>query len=454
MKGHYLAAFVLAGVWSSPAPAQRFTNLHSLGCPDGTTPCAGLATTGGALYGAAKNYGGGNYGSVFRLGADGTDFTKLCTFDPGANGGNPCGTLAAAGDWLYGTLLAGAADSGGLFAISTHGSGLASLHRFSGLDYTVFPGTNGDGAGPATGLTLSGGTLYGTAGSGGGWGWGCLFAVGANGLGFTNLHSLKYAEGEYPGPLLLAGHTLYGAGAGGGANGYGSLFKINTNGTGFASLHHFTIPDYLAGTNEDGVYPQGSLVLSGNTLYGATHQGGHFKNGTIFRITTNGTGFMVLHHFSATNAAGLNADGASPHAGLVLWSNLLFGTAQLGGSSGCGTVFQLRTDGADYATLHSFTTTNTASGTNWDGAHPLAELLSAGSVLYGTTSTGGAAGQGTVFSILCAPPLDSTPQEPEVVLTSPAKAGGLSLESTTNQAASSWSTVSGQDIITTPAAER
>ncbi|MDR3377106.1 MAG: hypothetical protein P4M10_00350, partial [Verrucomicrobiae bacterium] len=71
MKGHYLAALVLTGVWSSPAPAQGFTHLHSFVSTNGTTPCAGLAAAGDALYGVAKNGGGGDGGSVFRLDASG-----------------------------------------------------------------------------------------------------------------------------------------------------------------------------------------------------------------------------------------------------------------------------------------------------------------------------------------------------------------------------------------------
>jgi uncharacterized repeat protein (TIGR03803 family) len=43
-------------------------------------------------------------------------------------------------------------------------------------------------------------------------------------------------------------------------------------------------------------------------------------------------------------------DGAEPHAGLILSGSTLYGTAQLGGSSGRGTVFAVNTNGArEYA---------------------------------------------------------------------------------------------------------
>src|SRR6266567_268132 len=49
--------------------------------------------------------------------------------------------------------------------------------------------TNTDGANPSGNLILSGNILYGTASQGGSWGYGAVFAVNADGTGFTNLHS-------------------------------------------------------------------------------------------------------------------------------------------------------------------------------------------------------------------------------------------------------------------------
>jgi uncharacterized repeat protein (TIGR03803 family) len=67
---------------------------------------------------------------------------------------------------------------------------------------------------------------------------------------------------------------------------------------------------------------------------------------------------------------------------------------------GCGIVFELTpptTPGGAWTEtiLHSF------SGQGGDGAIPLGALaLSSSGVLYGTTSAGGTAGRGTVFSIV------------------------------------------------------
>jgi uncharacterized repeat protein (TIGR03803 family) len=106
------------------------------------------------------------------------------------------------------------------------------------------------------------------------------------------------------------------------------MFKINTDRSGFTVLHNF------ADTNSSGAGP-GDLLLSGGTLYGATQYGGSSDKGTVFKITTAGGGFTMLKNFTG------GSDGANPMAGLVLSSNMLYGTTRAGGLSGHGTVFSL-----------------------------------------------------------------------------------------------------------------
>src|SRR6266568_4754674 len=91
------------------------------------------------------------------------------------------------------------------------------------------------------------------------------------------------------------------------------------------------------------------LILSGNTLYGTASGGGSSGVGTVFAINTDGTGFTTLHSFAG------RGDGANPLAGLILSNNVLYGTAAGGGSSGNGTVFKVSTDGTGFTNLYSFT---------------------------------------------------------------------------------------------------
>ncbi len=122
------------------------------------------------------------------------------------------------------------------------------------------------------------------------------------------------------------------------------MFAVHTDGTGFTILHSFTALDQTNNTNSDGANPMGELMLSGNTLYGTTQYGGSSGRGTLFAIGTDGAGFTTLHGFTATHFEGnnsVNSDGANPFAGLMLSGNTLYGTAQYGGGSGNGTVFSL-----------------------------------------------------------------------------------------------------------------
>ena len=110
-------------------------------------------------------------------------------------------------------------------------------------------------------------------------------------LGFGN------SDGLYPNSLVLSGNTLYGAAGGGGWGGVGAVFAVNTDGTGFTNLYNFALLDfhgfYVPPTNPDGANPN-SLILSGHTLCGAASAGGWWARGTLFAMNTDGTGFTNL----------------------------------------------------------------------------------------------------------------------------------------------------------------
>ena len=153
----------------------------------------------------------------------------------------------------------------------------------------------------------------------------------------------------------------------------GTIFKINTDGTSFAQLHSFV------GGAADGQHPSFSaLIVSGNTLYGMTPEGGTAGQGTIFRINTDGSSFAILHTFTAASGDGWDPDGS-----LVLSGNTLYGMTRQGGG-GAGTIFQINTDGSGYSRLHTFLGASTG-----DGANPVGTLTALGSLLYGTTPVGG-----------------------------------------------------------------
>jgi uncharacterized repeat protein (TIGR03803 family) len=345
---------------------------------------------------------------VSRIGQAQT-FRSLHDFN-GNDGSNPESSLILSGDKLWGTTFAGGSCSNGtLFAVRVDGTSFTNQHHFSNLitisnqivippgtiPVTVYSYTNSDGANPAASLVLAGNTLYGTASTGGSAGKGTVFSINANGTGFTTLHHFTGSDGANPiAGLILAGNILYGTATAGGSGSSGSVYSIKTDGTGFTTLYSFSAgnfnPNLVTITNTDGASPKAGLIMSGGMLYGTSSAGGTSGGGTVFALATNGTGFTNLHNF-----AGI--EGSNPRGSLVMLSNLLYGTTRIGGSWSDGTIFAIGTNGLGFTNLYSFSAYISNFVANADGAQPLAGVTLFGNNLYGTTSTYGSPGSGTLF---------------------------------------------------------
>lgn len=403
------------------AAAQTFTPVHTFALygTDGANPAAPLFLSGSTLYGAASagvnpgGYSGTGSGTLFALSTSGGSFTNLYSFTPdvspsftNGDGADPQANLILSGDTLYGTASIGGSNlAGTVFSVNINGSNFTTLHTFTG---------GNDGGGPYSGLVLAGGTLYGSATYGGASNFGALFAVSTNGQNFTNIYSFTNANDASPiGDLLLSGNTLYGTTSGGNGGGFGSVFAIGTNGLGYTNLHTFSpnsgSPNY---TNSDGSAPAAGLILVSNLLYGTASQSGLYGSGVIFAVSTNGH-FTNLYNFTKNSGSpATNGDGANPRGGLVLVSNTLYGTTYNGGLSS-GTIFAVGTNGLGFTNLHNFTLNDVFPYTNSDGAHPNAGLISSGNALYGTATGGGNqdsfTGAGTVFSLAIGPAPVSPP---------------------------------------------
>ncbi len=218
-----------------------------------------------------------------------------------------------------------------------------------------------------------------------------LPAINLSAQTYTNLHSFAAAgtnasygfalytnnDGAYLySRLVLSGNTLYGTTSGDNTNGIGGLFKINTDGTGFTNFFSFSFINGRETNGDNGSNPFGGLVLSGNTLYGTTRNGGTNATGTVFAIKTDGTGFTNLYVFSALSKLNplTNQDGAYPDVGVVLSGIKLYGVTYAGGTHGAGTVFAVSTNGTDFINLFNF------AGTN--GQNPEAVPIVVGNTLY------------------------------------------------------------------------
>jgi uncharacterized repeat protein (TIGR03803 family) len=314
------------------------------------------------------------------------------------------GGLVLSGNVLYGAAFDGGTNGNGtVYAVNADGSDFRVLHTFA-APYVTYGTTNSEGAFPHDTLALGDNVLFGTTTEGGTNGYGTVFRVNTDGTGFQCLHSFSLGnDGINPtAGLLLAGDTLYGAAAYGGTGlGAGAVFKLSTNGTGYKLLHSFS------GGSNDGGFPNGGLLLADGILYGASSSGGALARGAVFALSTNGTGngsgYTNLYVFTGTNspyAITTNNNGETPYCGLALSGNTLYGTTVYGGTNSNGTIFSIETNGTGFSNMYVFSaTTNSYDPTNLDGAHPIGPLLLSGNTLYGTASDGGTNSQGTVFSI-------------------------------------------------------
>ena len=158
-----------------------------------------------------------------------------------------------------------------------------------------------------------------------------------------------------------------------------------------AQAQTFTMLSSLQGSN--GANPLFATLVQGTdgNLYGTTSAGGSHAQGTVFKITPAGT-LTTLYNFCAQSNC---SDGSAPYAGLILATDgNFYGTTQTGGANRDGTVFKITPKGA-LTTLHSFNSR--------DGANPYAALLqSTDGNFYGTTESGGAHILGTIFKITSA----------------------------------------------------
>lgn len=186
-------------------------------------------------------------------------------------------------------------------------------------------------------------------------------------------------EGGNPSQLVdgLDGY-LYGSTPFGGTSRQGALFGVATNGGG----------NILVSFNQtNGAYPLAGLMRASNRVfYGSTSAGGAYDAGTLFAFTPGGS-LSNQYAFSGS------ADGAAPETTLVEGvDGGLYGATSQGGSAGDGTIFRLA-PGSALSTVYSF------SGGE-DGTGPAGPLLCMpDGNLYGLTSSGGQATNGSVFRL-------------------------------------------------------
>ena len=384
-------------------------------CTDGYFPYAGLIfDAAGNLYGTTDWGGIYGYGTVFELtptAGGGWTERVLHSFNVGNTDGclpQQAGLIFDAAGNLYGTTVECGTNGGGtVFELMPAGGG----NWTETLLYSF--GTNGqnDGIGPEGGLILdAAGNLYGTTVTGGTYqcgdqGCGTVFELTpARGGGWTETVLHNFGNGTdgywpYAGLILDAAGNLYSTTRAGGTYGNGTVFKLSPNGS--RGWTETVLHSFGAGTDGEQLYT-GLIFDAAGNLYGTTSGGGTYGNGTVFELTPAGTE-TLLHSFNGT-------DGWLPSAGLIFdAAGNLYGTTTYGGTDGSGTAFKLSPGEGGWmeTVLHNFNPNGT------DGANPLGGLIfDAAGNLYGTTFAGGMYSSCPYGTNYCGTVFELTPLNP------------------------------------------
>jgi uncharacterized repeat protein (TIGR03803 family) len=398
--------FLFLTLTVQPGQAQTFRVIHNFtGGGDGANPYAGLTIdASGNLYGTTVN-GGSGYGTIFKLSNQGLGwiFTPLHSFK-GNDGAGPAGGLTIGPDGaLYGTTYNGGSGAAGTVFNLMPGARI-SRNIFGNWIATVLYGFSGgtDGGAPefANLIFDPAGSLYGTAAAGGsGGGGGVVYQLTPSQGGWTEsvLYSFQ-GDGFEPlgGVIFDYQGNLYGTTAAGGdyncgGLGCGTVFKLTRVGSGWTKT---VLYSFQGGS--DGGIPVGGLrfgVLG--DLYGTTSWGGQNGGGTAFELEP----YLGGHLTVITSFTGTSQLYGGPTSGLTSDSSSnLYGTTCQDGAHGAGSIYKLIANCCTgcywtYSLLHDF------SGS--DGEQPWGDaVLAPNGHLFGTTSSGGAYGNGVVWEMI------------------------------------------------------
>jgi uncharacterized repeat protein (TIGR03803 family) len=423
-----LAAAALVGVAASAQDAQARTYkvlydfCQQASCTDGKNPNDLVMDGKGRLFGTTRAGGASNQGNVFVLkpGKDG-GYTYKVLYDfcavTCAEGASPLGGLIVDGAGnLFGTTEQGGANGQGtVFALFYDEA--AKTYTYKVLYSFCAQPDCADGAHPSTTLTMdAAGTLFGVAQDTGESGTGVVFRLVPNKnktrWTFTVLHSFL-TQAHASALRLDAAGNLFGTTQDQGPNTSGTVFELALNKSTGAYTYR-TLYNFCSATDcADGSYPYlggGNVPLALLADGGATSEGGQADLGTVFKLTPPGTANAntkakwtetVLYNFCSKGGAGCT-DGKFPYVHPVMDSKgSLYGTADSGGRTGGGTIYQLvfnKSNGTyTRRTLYNFCSQPSCA----DGGFPESGVvLDGGGNLFGTAVSGGAANSGVVYELV------------------------------------------------------
>ncbi|MCE7992289.1 MAG: T9SS type A sorting domain-containing protein [Roseivirga sp.] len=303
-------------------------------------PKWGVTESNNKLWGTTYAGGDHDFGTLFTINKDGSDFEKK--FDFPSSFWYPNSPLIESNGFLWGVSLGNVGtqsnNRGVIFAVDTATGSVGMVHEFNA--------DKSDGWAP-NGLVEVGDKLWGMTQLGGTHNAGVIFHIDNDGSNFTKVHDFEAGKGDPEGTLLYAYGKLWGTTKGtkvgypatlnSNVTDFGTVFSINTDGSGFEVVHEFTKSsiahsDFLNGRN-----PEGSLVAFDGKIWGMTPFGGSSISngayGVIFQIDPIELVYEKVHSFTA-------GGGIIPRGNLYVYENALWGMTYAGGTVNKGTAFK------------------------------------------------------------------------------------------------------------------
>lgn len=409
---------------------NEFQTMISFGATpaDPQSPAGGVIEgSDGQLYGQLQ-YGSGpqgdNEGAIYRISRTGTNFQFLHLFSTYTLS-NPIGQLVESADGrLYGVTKRGRAEYGGVFVINKDGSEFTSLLNPALYQFPGFTPTLVDNS-----------LIYGVA-SNEGSETGLIYRLPITGGAGSILQEITPTGGSPVEPLALldaSDRWIYGL-TDNGRTSSPYFYRMRRDGSAFTLLREFLrdatgqrepytlstedtdgsvlAPSLFAGTKGGGALvrlsrsgeysfaqdfgtsfqgpgpstPGGVLRLTDGSLLGFSFNGGTSGNGTVYRVEPGTTEPVVIHHF-----AGEPQDTRSPVTQPLLASD---GRVYGMGSAG---VFSIDPDGSNYRFRNLFGASGTTPSNLYGTANALMEGTDGG--LYGVAGSGGTTQRGGIFRI-------------------------------------------------------
>lgn len=221
--------------------------------------------------------------------------------------------------------------------------------------------------------------VWGMTQSGGTFGGGTIFNMKSDGSDFTTAFNFSSPNGWTPmGNLFKASDgNLYGACFDGGDYFSCTLFRFDPNSGEYFDVYSFDITH--------GDFPTSGVVERNGILYGNSSSGGYNGAGVVYGYNI-ATG-VYTDLFNLTGPTG-----SYPYSAPVIFGDgKLYGVTVYGGTNMAGVIYSFDIDNSIYTDVYDFA--------NSSGSSPYSGLLAAtNGKLYGMTYSGGANGQGVIYS--------------------------------------------------------